>query len=301
MLGRFYLMRTHTIHGFCHVAVMTKDLKTILRKTILTQPPIDRTPNFASVFRAIIIYMVNCEEFLLGFSAAFTLIAISIKYFLTQFVSFTLIILRPFASVFFVLSIPVLPALITQTPLLNRTGTALSAHATSFLFLSIFAHMLCSIFSSGFYRLKSYISSLVSFLFHIRIAFKSLFVLNTSARLANIAKPVSRSLIRSKIFRRARFIFLALVATFLGGILRLCGLINRLFNWLSVQFIEIKCALTEVFWYNVHTVKSILSSSRPGLFAVASGQKHVNLTSSVYHKLSSFSPFSVFLVAYGIF
>lgn len=266
-------MRTHTIHGFCHVAVMTKDLKTILRKTILAQPPIDRTPNFASVFSAIIIYMVNCEEFLLSFSAAFTLIPISIKYVLTQFVSFTLIILRPFASVFFVLSIPVLPALITQTPLLNRTGTALSAHATSFLFLAIFAHMLCMIFSSGFYRLKSCISFLISFLFHVRIAFKSFLVLNAPARFANIAKSIGGSFVRPEVFRDTGLMLFTLVAAFLGNILRINRMIDRLFNWLSIQIAKIECTLGKVFWYTVVHNGSYLSVITAPAIASSAGPK----------------------------
>jgi hypothetical protein len=57
------------------------------------------------------------------------------------------------------------------------------------------------------------------------------------------------------------------------------------------KFDKIEGALNGVLRYTIRHDGSSFLSSRPRLLQVALGQKHVNLTSSVYHNLSNFSSF----------
>src|SRR5437899_8480567 len=93
-------MWAYAVKALSPIAVLTKDLESS-RISVCLQPSVHHSaaPNTASVCSSVVVYMVNCQELWLCFSAASTFIAISLKNIFPESHSLMFILLYMFVVI----------------------------------------------------------------------------------------------------------------------------------------------------------------------------------------------------------
>jgi hypothetical protein len=221
-------MRTTTIKGLSHVAIVAKDLKSLFREILLSQPSIERqscTDRSAMCITASI-DMVYCQKFWMHFTTAYTLTSIGIKNLSTQFLFFDsthfISSIKVFCIPFFVIR----EAFCTEMTGSRWTLTATSTY-TIWNIATIFTNLFSIISLEAYLFIDRFLkSSLICLLMHIGVTSKCLFTFNLAARLTDASKTIKSSFIGAKVLRDAIFEFLAFAAAFLRN--RGVHILNRL-------------------------------------------------------------------------